>query len=72
MNEVPDRLRRTLAPILLRLGREDEARTTIREFLSDNPEYDIEEAKAAPFTDKAFHNRWLDDLRTLGVPESAS
>ncbi len=71
MNSVPDRLRRTLAPILLRLGREDEARTVIREFLKDNPDYDIEEAKAAPFTDKGFHNRWLEDLRTLGVPESA-
>lgn len=72
MNEVPDRLRRTLAPILLRLGRENEARTMMREFLTDNPDYDIDEAKAAPFTDKEFHNRWLDDLRTLGVPESAS
>ncbi|CUH47162.1 adenylate/guanylate cyclase domain-containing protein [Ruegeria atlantica] len=71
MNGVPDRLRRTLAPILLRLGREDEARAMIGEFLIDNPDYDIEEAKAAPFTDKEFHNRWLDDLRALGVPENA-
>ncbi|MFY2822443.1 adenylate/guanylate cyclase domain-containing protein [Ruegeria sp. MALMAid1280] len=72
MNGVPDRLRRTLAPILLRLGRDDQARTMMREFLVDNPDYDIEEAKAAPFTDKEFHNRWLDDLRKLGVPENAS
>lgn len=72
MNGVPDRLRRTLAPILLRLGRDDEARTMMGEFLADNPEYDIEEAKSAPFTDKQFHNRWLDDLRALGVPENAS
>ncbi|WP_170330307.1 adenylate/guanylate cyclase domain-containing protein [Ruegeria arenilitoris] len=72
MNGVPDRLRRTLAPILLRLGRDDEARTMMGEFLVDNPDYDIEEAKAAPFTDNEFHNRWLDDLRTLGVPENAS
>ena len=72
MNGVPDRLRRTLAPILLRLGRDDEARTMMGEFLIDNPHYDIEEAKSAPFTDEEFHNRWLDDLRTLGVPENAS
>ncbi len=72
MNGVPDRLRRTLAPILLRLGRDDEARTMMGEFLADNPDYDIEEAKSAPFTDKQFHNRWLDDLRALGVPENAS
>jgi len=72
MNGVPDRLRRTLAPILLRLGRDEEARTMMRDFLTDNPDYDINEAKAAPFTDKDYHDRWLDDLRTLGVPENAS
>ncbi|WP_299892870.1 adenylate/guanylate cyclase domain-containing protein [uncultured Ruegeria sp.] len=72
MNGVPDRLRRTLAPILLQLGRDDEARIMMGEFLTDNPDYDIEEAKTAPFTDKEFHNRWLDDLRALGVPENAS
>ncbi|WP_432816964.1 adenylate/guanylate cyclase domain-containing protein [Sulfitobacter sp. JB4-11] len=68
MNGIPDRLRRTLAPILLRLGREEEARTMMDEFLRDNPGYDIEEAQSAPFTDEEYHNRWLDDLRTLGVP----
>ncbi|WP_420584740.1 adenylate/guanylate cyclase domain-containing protein [Ruegeria sp.] len=71
MNEVPDRLRRTLAPILLRLGRDDEARAVIGDFLEDNLDYDIQEAKAAPFTDKEFHDRWLNDLRALGVPENA-
>ncbi len=72
MNEIPDRLRRTLTPILLRLGREDEARKVIGEFLIDNPDYDIEEAKTSPFTNNEYHNRWLDDLRSLGVPENAS
>lgn len=72
MNEVPDRLRRTLAPVLLRLGRHDEARAVIGEFLEDNPDYDIEEAEAAPYTDKETHNRWLDDLRALGVPQNAT
>ncbi|EEX09906.1 adenylate cyclase protein [Ruegeria lacuscaerulensis ITI-1157] len=72
MNSVPDRLRRTLAPILLRLGRDEEARAMMREFLTDNPAYDIEEARTAPFTDKEYHDRWLDDLRALGVPENAS
>lgn len=70
MNEVPDRLRRTLAPILLRLGREDDARTMIDEFLDDNPDYSIEEARKAPFESDAYLNRWLDDLRQLGVPET--
>ncbi|UWQ62207.1 adenylate/guanylate cyclase domain-containing protein [Leisingera caerulea] len=70
MNEVPDRLRRTLAPILLRLGREDEAKSMIDGFLEDNPSYSIEEAKKAPFESEEYLNRWLDDLRRLGVPET--
>lgn len=69
MNGVPDRLRRTLAPILLRLGRKDEAQTVIDGFLADNPEYSIAEAQKAPFTDQAYLDRWLEDLRALGVPE---
>ncbi len=70
MNEVPDRLRRTLAPILLRLGREEEAKTMIGQFLEDNPNYSIEEARNAPFESDDYLNRWLDDLRRLGVPET--
>jgi len=70
MNEVPDRLRRTLPPILLRLGREEEAKTLIGEFLADNPSYSIEEARKAPFESDDYLNRWLDDLRRLGVPET--
>lgn len=70
MNEVPDRLRRTLAPILLQLGREEEAKTLIDQFLADNPDYSIEEARHAPFESDEYLNRWLDDLRRLGVPET--
>ena len=70
MNGVPDRLRRTLAPILLRLGREEDAKTLIDEFLADNPNYSIEEARKAPFESDEYLNRWLDDLRRLGVPET--
>ncbi|MBO9447914.1 adenylate/guanylate cyclase domain-containing protein [Ruegeria sp. R14_0] len=70
MNEVPDRLRRTLAPILLRLGREEEAKAMIDEFLGDNPNYSIEEARKAPFESDDYLNRWLGDLRRLGVPET--
>lgn len=70
MNEVPDRLRRTLAPILLRLGREEEAQTVIDQFMADNPSYSIAEARTAPFENDEYLNRWLDDLRILGVPET--
>lgn len=71
MNEVPNQLKRTLAPILIRLGREKEAITVINEFLTSNPTYDIEEAMTAPFSNQSYLFRWIEDLRKLGVPEKA-
>lgn len=69
MKEIPDGLKRTYAPVLLRLGRESEAQAVIGEFLAANPNYSIQEAKKAPFESDVYLNRWLDDLRQLGVPE---
>ena len=69
MNEIPDRLKRTYAPVMLRLGRESDALAVIGEFLSAYPNYSIQEAKKAPFESDVYLNRWLDDLRQLGVPE---
>jgi adenylate cyclase len=69
MNEIPDRLKRTYAPVLLRLGLDSEAQSVIDEFLTANPDYSIQEAKKAPFSDDKYLDRWLDDLRKLGVPE---
>lgn len=70
MNEIPDRLKRTYAPVLLRLGRESDAKAVIDEFLLANPEYSIQEAMKAPFDSDEYLGRWLDDLRRLGVPET--
>lgn len=72
MNELPNELRRTLAPVLLNLNRPDDARAVIAEFLENRPDYSIEEAGTAPFEDEDYKRRWLDDLRALGVPETAS
>ncbi|MEL6619090.1 MAG: adenylate/guanylate cyclase domain-containing protein [Pseudomonadota bacterium] len=71
MNEIPSRLKRTYAPVLLRLGLDSDAQTVIGEFLAANPDYSIAEAMKAPFQSDAYLNRWLDDLRQLGVPESS-
>lgn len=71
MNEIPSRLKRTYAPVLLRLGLDEEAKSVIGEFLTANPDYSIEEAKKAPFEDDSYANRWIEDLRQLGVPEKS-
>ncbi len=70
MNEIPDGLKRTYAPVLLRLGLSSDAQIVIDEFLTANPEFTIQEAKNAPFESEAYLNRWVEDLRKLGVPES--
>lgn len=70
MNEIPVRLKRTYAPVLLRLGFADEAQTAIDEFLIANPDFTLEEARKAPFESQAYLERWVDDLRKLGVPDT--
>ena len=70
MNEIPDGLKRTYAPILLRLGLPSDAQTIIDEFLAANPEFTIQEAMNAPFESEAYLNRWVEDLQKLGVPDT--
>ncbi|WP_377192445.1 adenylate/guanylate cyclase domain-containing protein [Ruegeria meonggei] len=69
MAEIPDGLKRTYAPVLLRLGLSDEAQTVIDAFLTANPDFTIQEAQQAPFKSEAYLARWVEDLRELGVPE---
>lgn len=68
MNEIPDGLKRTYAPVLLRLGFKDDAQIVIKEFLAANPDFTIQEAKKAPFESEPYLARWVDDLKELGVP----
>ncbi|WP_120632072.1 adenylate/guanylate cyclase domain-containing protein [Ruegeria sp. EL01] len=70
MNEIPDGLKRTYAPVLHRLGLVSEAQMVIDEFLIANPDFTIQEAKSAPFESEAYLTRWLDDLQRLGVPDA--
>ena len=69
MAEIPDGLKRTYAPVLLRLGLSAEAQTVIDAFLTANPDFTIQEAQQAPFKSEAYLTRWVEDLRELGVPE---
>nr|WP_298852154.1 hypothetical protein [uncultured Ruegeria sp.] len=68
MSKIPDGLKRTYAPVLLRNGFDNDAHSIMDEFLKSNPDFSIQEAKRAPFENSDYLSRWLDDLRTLGVP----
>ena len=69
MNKMPNGARRTLAPVLVRLGRLDEARTMIAEFVQNEPDYSLEDLEATPFEHKEYQERWIEDLRKAGLPD---
>jgi TolB-like protein/class 3 adenylate cyclase/Tfp pilus assembly protein PilF len=68
----PNGLRRTLAPVLVRLGRIDEARAVIKEYLEKDPDYSLEilaSTHARRHKNKEYLERMTEDLRTAGIPE---
>ena len=69
MNNPPNEVRYTLAPVLVRLGRLDEARAVVSEFLKNWPDYSLENTDAAPFKYEPYRRRWKEDLRKAGIPE---
>ena len=72
MNKMPNVARRTLAPVLVRLGRLEEARAVIAEFLESEPGHTIAEIRTnfrGKYKNPADLERWIEDLRTAGVPE---
>jgi adenylate cyclase len=62
--------KRTLAFILARLGRLEEARVLGAEFLKDKPAFDVEEyLKSWHFKDDAYRIKLAEDLRKAGLSE---
>lgn len=60
----------TLAACYVRLGRLDRARSTMADFVKDNPGWTIKEEQAFPFQIAAtLRQRWFEDIRTAGLPE---
>ncbi|SDX09907.1 TolB amino-terminal domain-containing protein [Ruegeria halocynthiae] len=70
MTKIPDGLKRTYAPVLLRNGLRSDAQAVMNDFLKANPDFSIQEAQKAPFENKEYLSRWVGDLRALGVPDS--
>jgi hypothetical protein len=57
-----------LAPVDIRLGRIEEARTVMAEFVQANPEHTLEDEARWPLKEP-LKQTYLDDLRKAGMPE---
>jgi uncharacterized protein HemY len=68
MSNPPNAVKRTLATILARLGRLEEARLLGAEFLKNQPDYSFEEfIKNWHFKDAAYQDKLAEDLRKAGL-----
>jgi TolB-like protein len=69
MNKTPNGAQRTLAPVLVRLGRLEEAQAVIAEFRKNEPGYSLADVNRVSFEHKEYLERWTEDLRSAGLPE---
>lgn len=72
MAKVPNLSRRTQAALYVRLGRIDDARDAVRQLLEEQPDYTVADQRHSlqgKFRDPGAMTRFLDDLRTAGLPE---
>ena len=58
-----------VASIYVRLSRFEEARAEVVKYLKANPGHTLKDIRKYPFKDPAQTKRYLDDLRTAGLPE---
>jgi adenylate cyclase len=65
----PNLARRHLAAALVRLGRIDEARRAVNEFLEREPGYALEREHAWPYRHEDVLAKFIEDLREAGLPE---
>ena len=69
---MPNLARRSLATTYVRLGRLEEARAVVAEFLKNDPDYTLEKLRLnikGKFINPADEKRLIDDLRKAGLPE---
>jgi DNA-binding SARP family transcriptional activator/TolB-like protein len=59
-----------LTVVYMKLGRLDEWKSSLDEFMANNPDYVIADAARWPLTDR-LKRRWLDDLRQAGLKDKA-
>ncbi len=69
MSNPPNGARRTLAAVLVRLGRVEEARAVIAAFREQEPDFTVATMERFAFQNRAYLERWMADLRTAGLPD---
>ncbi|WP_433989624.1 hypothetical protein SuNHUV7_02860 (plasmid) [Pseudoseohaeicola sp. NH-UV-7] len=72
MTNMPNLARRTQAALYVRTGQTEKARTSISELLKNQPDYTIKDqlnSLEGKFRDHNIAERFIDDLRTAGLPE---
>jgi len=70
MSSPPNGARRILAAVLVRLDRLQEARAVMSEFIENGLDMTLEEMRAKKnWKHREYLDRWIDDLRTAGLPE---
>ncbi len=72
MTNIPNLARRTQAALYVRLGRLEEAKASIDKLLENQPGYTIEDQRHSlkgKFRDQGIPDRFIDDLRTAGLPD---
>ena len=69
MSNPPNKVRRILAAVLVRLGRVEEARAVIAVFREQEPDFTVATMENYAFQNRTYLERWTEDLRTAGLPE---
>jgi tetratricopeptide (TPR) repeat protein len=69
MSNPPNGAHRILAAVLVRLGRVEEARAVITAFREKAPDSTLAKMENFAFQNRTYLERWMEDLRTAGLPE---
>ncbi len=69
MSNPPNGVRRALAAVLVRLGRDEEARAVIAAFREQEPDFTVAVMERFAFQNRTYLERWMADLRTAGLPD---
>jgi adenylate cyclase len=69
MTEPPNLVRRTLAAALVRVGRIDEAREMITEYMKNEPEQTVADIRKIKYKHRPYVDKWAEDLLEAGLPE---
>ena len=69
MTDPPNGVRRTLAAALVQVGRLEEARAMIREYMKNEPEQTVADVRKLPYKHRAYIDKWAEDLRKAGLPD---